>query len=148
MNTDAQSTPPRVPPEWQTHAEKTDYRETPTYADTVAYAKRLDAHSSLIRYVEFGRSGEGRALPLLIAGEVGKTTPQSARDAGKVVVLIQACIHAGEPDGKDAGFALLRDIAVTKTLPGLLERVVVLFIPIYSVDGHERSSAYSRINQN
>ena len=148
MNTDAQSTPPAVPPEWQTHAEKTDYRETPSYADTVAYARRLDAASSLIRYVEFGRSGEGRALPLLIAGEVGKTTPQSARADGKVVVLIQACIHAGEPDGKDAGFALLRDIAVTKTRPGLLERAVVLFIPIYSVDGHERSSAYSRINQN
>ncbi|HYO62746.1 MAG TPA: M14 family metallopeptidase [Pyrinomonadaceae bacterium] len=148
MNTDAQTQAPPVPPEWQTHAEKTDYRETPTYADTVAYAKRLDAHSALLRYVEFGRSGEGRPLPLLVAGEVGRTTPQAAREAGKVVVLIQACIHAGEPDGKDAGLALLRDIAVTKTLPGLLERVVVLFIPVYSVDGHERSSPYNRINQN
>ena len=64
------------------------------------------------------------------------------------MVLIQACIHAGEPDGKDAGFALLRDIAITKTLPDLLRNVVVLFIPIYNTDGHERSSPYNRINQN
>jgi hypothetical protein len=27
----AQSTSPPVPPAWQTHADKTDYRETPRY---------------------------------------------------------------------------------------------------------------------
>ena len=64
------------------------------------------------------------------------------------MVLIQACIHAGEPDGKDAGFALLRNIAITKTDPDLLRSAVVLFIPIYNTDGHERSSPYNRINQN
>ncbi|MCM3872323.1 MAG: M14 family metallopeptidase, partial [Pyrinomonadaceae bacterium] len=139
---------PESPPEWQTHAEKTNYRETPNYAATIAYAKQLDAASSLIRYVSFGRSGEGRDLPLLIASEGETFTPEAARKAGKAVVLIQACIHSGEPDGKDAGFALLRDIAITKTLPGLLSNLVVLFIPIYNTDGHERSSPYNRINQN
>ncbi len=64
------------------------------------------------------------------------------------MVLIQACIHSGEPDGKDAGFALLRDIAITKTVTGILDNVVLLFIPIYNTDGHERSSPYNRINQN
>ena len=139
---------PEPPPEWQTHAEKTNYRETPNYAETIAYARRLDAASPLIRYDSFGSSGEGRELPLLIASEDDSFTPEAARKAGKAVVLIQACIHAGEPDGKDAGFALLRDIAITKTLPGLLENLVVLFIPIYNADGHERSSPYNRINQN
>ena len=139
---------PEPPLEWQTHAEKTNYRETPTYAETIAYAKKLDAASPLIRYASFGHSGEGRELPLLIATEGDAFTPAAARRTGKAVVLIQACIHSGEPDGKDAGFALLRDIAVTKSLPGLLEKVVVLFIPIYNTDGHERSSPYNRINQN
>src|SRR5256714_9604970 len=96
----------------------------------------------------FGRSGEGRDLPLLVAASGGTFTPDAARRAGKAVVLIQACIHAGESDGKDAGLALLRDIAITKTRLSLLDHVVLLFIPIYNTDGHERFGPYNRINQN
>jgi murein tripeptide amidase MpaA len=143
-----QDSRPPVPKEWQTHAEQTDYRETARYEDTVAYAQKLAAASTLLRYETFGRSGEGRELPLLIAAADDAFTPEAAHQAGKAVVLIQACIHAGEPDGKDAGFALLRDIAITKTQPDLLRNVVVIFIPIYNTDGHERSSPYNRINQN
>ncbi|CAN5735442.1 M14 family metallopeptidase [soil metagenome] len=139
---------PEIPTAWQTHAEKTNYRETPNYDETITYAKKLDAGSPLIRYIFFGLSGEGRELPLLIASGGNTFTPEAVQKAGKAVVLIQACIHSGEPDGKDAGFALLRDIAITKTQPELLENVVVLFIPIYNADGHERSSPYNRINQN
>src|SRR6185436_5794140 len=136
-----------IPSDWLTHAEKTDYRETPRYDETIEYAKRLDQASPLLKFQTFGRSGEGRELPLLIATEGGTFTPEAARHAGKAVILIQACIHAGEPDGKDAGLALLRDIAITKTHPELLKNLVVLFIPIYNTDGHERVSPYNRINQ-
>jgi hypothetical protein len=148
QNSKAQTPSPPVPPEWLTHAEKTDYRETPDFDASIAYARRLDEASPWLRLTEFGRSGQGRALPLVIASKGGEWTPQAARKAGKAVVLIQACIHAGETDGKDAGLALLRDIAVTKAHAALLERVVVLFIPIYNADGHERRSPYNRVNQN
>jgi hypothetical protein len=148
QNSKAQTPSPPVPPEWLTHAEKTDYRETPDFDASVAYARRLDEASAWLRLTEFGRSGQGRALPLLVASKGGEWTPQAARKAGKAVVLIQACIHAGETDGKDAGLALMRDIAVTKAHAALLERVVVLFIPIYNADGHERRSPYNRVNQN
>ncbi|HEX8922211.1 MAG TPA: M14 family zinc carboxypeptidase, partial [Pyrinomonadaceae bacterium] len=144
----AQSASPPVPPDWQTHAEKTDYRETPRYDETIAYARKLAGASPLLRFKSFGQSGEGRELPLLIAATGNTFTPQAARKAGKAIILIQACIHSGESDGKDAGFALLRDIAITKTRPGLLDHVVVLFIPIYNTDGHERFGPYNRINQN
>src|SRR5437868_3230664 len=136
------------PPEWRTPAEQTDYRETPRYDETIAYCRKLAAASPLIHYTDFGRSGEGRALPLVVAASGDTFTPEAAHRAGKVVVLIQANIHAGETDGKDAGLALLRDIVITKTRAGLLEHAVVLFIPIYNVDGHERRSPYNRINQN
>jgi hypothetical protein len=132
----------------QTYAEKTDYRLTPNYADTIAFAKELANASPAIEYRGFGHSGQGRELPLLIASETQTFTPEAARADGKAVVLIQACIHSGEPDGKDAGFALLRDIAITKTAAGILNNVVLLFIPIYNTDGHERSTPYNRINQN
>ncbi len=144
----SQNQTPNVPAEWHTYAEQTGYRETPRYDATIDYAKRLDRASALIKYETFGKSGEGRELPLLIATEGETFSPEAAKRASKAVILIQACIHAGEPDGKDAGLALLRDIAVTKTRAGLLKDVVVLFIPIYSPDGHERVSPYNRINQN
>ncbi|MER3426537.1 MAG: peptidase M14 [Pyrinomonas sp.] len=143
-----QSESPAVPRDWQTHAERTAYRETPRYAETVAFSRRLDQASDWIIFTSFGESGEGRALPLLIAAKDGTFTPEAARRAGKAVVLIQACIHAGESDGKDAGLALLRDIAITKVRADLIDRVVLLFIPIYNVDGHERFGPYNRINQN
>ena len=133
---------------YETPAEKTNYRQTPNYADTIAFAKQLAAASDAIEYRGFGHSGQGRELPLLIASETQTFTPEAAHEQGKAVVLIQACIHSGEPDGKDAGFALLRDIAITKTAAGILENVVLLFIPIYNTDGHERSTPYNRINQN
>ena len=137
-----------IPSAWLTHAERTNYQYTPNYADTVAYAKRLADASPFIEYRTFGKSGQGRDLPLLVASESGALSPAAAQQGQKAVVLIQACIHSGEPDGKDAGFALLRDIAITKSLAGLLQNVVLLFIPIYNTDGHERSTPYNRINQN
>ncbi|HZH34075.1 MAG TPA: M14 family metallopeptidase, partial [Pyrinomonadaceae bacterium] len=47
-----------------------------------------------------------------------------------------------------AGMALLRDIAITKMRQDLIENAVLIFIPIYNADGHERFSPYNRINQN
>lgn len=144
----AQSTSPDVPAAWLAHAERTDYRETPDLGETVRFLRRMAAASPWVRVTSFGRSGEGRALPLVLAAKGVTFTPAAARRAGKAVVLVQACIHAGESDGKDAGLALLRDIAVTKTRASLLDRVVLLFIPVYNADGHERRGPFNRINQN
>lgn len=137
-----------VPPEWQTKAESTDYKQTWRYDETVAFAKKLDLASRFIKYVSYGKSGEGRNMPLLIAASGLAFTPELARKQGKAIILIQAGIHAGEIDGKDAGLALLRDIAITKTRLDLLKDVVIVFEPIYNVDGHENFNPYMRINQN
>ncbi len=113
-----------MPLDWRTHAERTDYRETPRYDETISFVKRLAEASPLIRYQSFGASGEGRELPLVVAAAGGEFSPKDARASGKAIVLIQACIHAGEADGKDAGLALLRDIAITRTQIDLLRRAV------------------------
>ncbi|MDQ4120773.1 MAG: M14 family metallopeptidase [Acidobacteriota bacterium] len=135
--------------DWKTPAEKTDYRTTPTYDETRAFIERLDRASPLVKLTSFGKTAQGRDLMLIVAAkDADKMTPELARKQGKAIVLIQACIHAGESDGKDAGLALLRDIAITKNQQNLLESVVILFEPIYNADGHERRSPYNRINQN
>ena len=114
---------------------------SPTYADTRAWFDRLDAASDLIRIEQFGVSPEGRPIYAVIASKDG-----ARFDPSKPVLLAQAGIHPGEIDGKDAGMMLLRDI-VFYGKDDLLDRVNLILIPILSVDGHERASAYSRPNQ-
>ena len=114
---------------------------SPTYADTRAWFDRLDAASDLIRIEQFGVSPEGRPIYAVIASKDGADF-----DPAKPVLLAQAGIHPGEIDGKDAGMMLLRDIAFYGR-DDLLDRANLILIPILSVDGHERASAYSRPNQ-
>lgn len=132
----------------ETYYEKSGFKETPRYDKTVRYCKQLAQASPWVHYVEFGLSPQGRELPLLIIDKKGNFDPQSVHNTKNAVVLIQACIHAGEPDGKDAGFLLIRDMVISKKYEDLLDNLTVLFIPIFNVDGHERFSSYNRINQN
>jgi len=135
--------------EWQTYYEKSGKLETPGYEATVNYCKQLDAGSNMITYTTFGKSPQGRDLPLLIIDKQGLMQPELIHRSGRVVLLIQACIHAGESEGKDAGLMLFRDLAFGSGSMGkLLDHVSILFIPIFNVDGHERFGPYNRINQN
>ena len=138
--------PPR---DWRTPAEAGDYRTTPRYAETMDYVRRVMAAAPRqARLMTFGRSGEGRDLMVAVLSKDGVFDPAALHRAGRPIVLVQNAIHAGEMDGKDASLALLRDIVVTKERAAPLDRAVLVVIPIYNVDGHERVSAYNRINQN
>ena len=126
---------------WITPSEKTGLTATPDYAETRAWLERLAAASPLIRIETFGRTPQGRDMIVVIASRDG-----SALDPAKPVLLVQAGIHAGEIDGKDAGLMLLRDIAL-RGKASLLDKVNFLFVPIFNIDGHERTSPYNRPNQ-
>ena len=128
--------------------ERSGGMRTDSYAETIALCRRLDRASSLVHFASFGTSGEGRALPVLIVDGDGHHDPERVRRSRKVVVMIQAGIHAGEIDGKDAGLMLVRELAVEGARRDLLDRVTVVFIPILNVDGHERTSPFNRPNQN
>src|SRR3546814_16627527 len=65
-------------------------------------------------------------------------TPEQARARDLPVLLVQGGIHAGESDGKDAGFLALRQALDGEAAPGALDRPVLLFVPVFNVDGHER----------
>jgi len=134
--------------EWATFYELSGNKETPRYRETMDYCKRLEMNSKWVHLTSFGKSGEGRNLPLMIIDNRGLTDPTAIKASGKLVLLIQACIHPGECEGKDAGLMLIRDIVIHKKFPGLLDHISILFIPIFNVDGHERFGPYNRINQN
>lgn len=133
---------------FKTYFEAHEYNQTPRYPQTIEYCKLLADNSPWITYTSIGKSPQGRDIPLLIVDKDGDTSVTQCRAKGKAIVLIEACIHAGEPDGKEAGFMLIRDIAIYKKNTHLLDNVTLLFIPIINVDGHEQFSAYNRINQN
>ena len=135
--------------DWTTPAEASQFRTTPSYADTLAYLQRLEkAAPGKLRLETFGTTPEGRPMTVVIASNDGTFSPGAARAAHKPVVLLQAGIHPGEIEGKDAGLMLLRDFAVTGRLPHLLDHAVLVYIPVFSVDGHENTSPWHRINQN
>ncbi len=136
------------PADWRTDYEKSNFLETPRYAETIDYCKRLDAASPWLKYSSFGKSPQGRDLPLVIVDKNGNFTPEAVKNSGNVIALIQSGIHSGEIDGKDASLMLMRELVITKKLSHLLDGVTVLFIPIFNVDGHEMMSKFNRINQN
>jgi murein tripeptide amidase MpaA len=131
----------------QTFYEKSGFKATPSYDETVNYCRQLDQASPLIRYTTFGTSPQGRELPLLIIDPLGKFDAASAQRDGKMVVLIEAGIHPGEIDGKDAGLMFFRDLVIRQQFGALPQNLIFLFIPIFNVDGHERFGPYNRINQ-
>lgn len=137
-----------IPDNWFTYYEQTGFKQTPRYDETIEFCNRLEKASPWIKVTPFGKSPEGRDLVLVIASKDGTFDPKKAQKTGKAILLVQNGIHAGEIDGKDACLMLLRDIAIAKTKESLLENVILLVIPIYNVDGHERFGPYNRINQN
>jgi len=131
---------------WITPCERSGLTRSPSYRETVAFTRRLADASPLLSLVSLGRSAEQREVWMVIAARAEGFTPEALRRSGKPILLAQAGIHSGEIDGKDAGLMLLRDI-VTGKKDDLLDGASFLFVPIFSVDGHERSSKYGRINQ-
>jgi len=145
----AQSTPPTS--DWRTPAEIASYRTTPDYAETVAYLERIAAaYPQVVRIENFGKTGEGRDLKIVIVSRDGVFDPAAIHASGRAILLVQNSIHAGEMDGKDACLALLRDIVQDqgRAQHHVLDHTVFVFIPVYNIDGHERRSPYNRINQN
>ncbi|MBL9114407.1 MAG: M14 family metallopeptidase [Verrucomicrobiaceae bacterium] len=131
---------------WITPAEQTGLTETPDYSASIAWLEKLCAASQWLTMHEFGKSAEGRPLMLVIASKETAHTPEALRVGGKPTLLVQAGIHPGEIEGKDAGFMLLRDIAFGPRAE-LLDEANLLLIPVLNPDGHERSSLWSRPNQ-
>lgn len=131
---------------WATPFEVGGFKVSPSYDETFVWLDKLVASSDLLHKVSLGKSPQGRDIWMLIASTEGADTPEALAATDKPTVLVQAGIHAGEIDGKDAGMMLLRDM-VLGDKAALLDGANLLFVPIFSVDAHERSGQYNRVNQ-
>ena len=130
-----------VPP-LTTVAEESGFTRTGRYAEVEALCEAFAArYPASVRCFDFGTTPQGRPMKALAASTSGALDPLAARRAGLPVVLVQGGIHAGEIDGKDAGFLALRELLEGEAAPGALDRQVLLFVPVFNVDGHERFGA-------
>lgn len=131
-----------------TVAERSGFSETGRYEEVTALCDAFARqYPKAVRCTTFGTTPEGRPMKALVASTSGALTPEQAQRRGLPVVLIQGGIHAGEIDGKDAGFLALREVLEGRAANGALDRLVWVFVPVFNVDGHERFGAWNRPNQ-
>jgi hypothetical protein len=132
----------------RTTAERTNYQASSTDADVGAFLDSLVQAGTPVALSDMGTSTLGHPIYLVIASDPAVATAGEAAASGKLVVYIQANIHAGEVEGKEAVLALLREIAGPRR--ALLQRLVLLVAPNYNPDGNDAfgPQAVNRSEQN
>jgi hypothetical protein len=131
-----------------TVAERSGYMRTGRFEEVERLCAAYQARwPQAVRCFEFGRTPEGRPMLALVASRAPGLTPAEAAAHDLPVLLIQGGIHAGEIDGKDAGFLALRELLENQAAPGALEQIALVFVPVFNVDGHERFGRWNRPNQ-
>ena len=130
-----------------TVAEKTNYESTSRYSDVISFINQLKSSSSLIRVETLAKTTEGRDLPLVIVANPMPKKPEDLKNDKRIVIYIQANIHAGEVEGKEATLMFLRDLLKEKN-PDILKNIVLLICPIFNADGNEKITPLNRTYQN
>ena len=132
-----------------TRAERTNFAETSHYDDVIAFIDSLKLLGAKIATGSIGKTSEGRELPYVIASRPLVSTPAAARQLHRPIAYIQANIHAGEVEGKEAMLSMLRDLVFDKK-KNVLDSIVLIVQPIYNADGNEKwgPQAKNRGSQN
>lgn len=131
-----------------TVAESSGFQKTGRYAEVEPLCRAFATRwPKAVRCFDFGTTPEGRPMHAMVISTSGALDPASARARDLPVVLVQGGIHAGEIDGKDAGFLVARQLLEGRRAKGTLDKVVWVFVPVFNVDGHERFAAWNRPNQ-
>lgn len=130
-----------------TAAEKSNFESTSRYSEVMDFFKQLKKISLNIKIESIARSIEGRDVPIIIMAKPLVKSLKDLKGDKRLVIYIQANIHAGEVEGKEAVQMLARDILLKET-PDYLKNVIILICPIFNVDGNEQISKQNRTNQN
>jgi hypothetical protein len=130
-----------------TGAEKSDFKSTSDYKDVKSFIELLKKSSNNLRVEIIARSSEGRDIPLMIIGRPLPDSPEDLVNDHRIVIYIQANIHSGEVEGKEASLMFARDI-LTQRNSSLLDNIILLICPLLNPDGNEKISTLNRTNQN
>ncbi len=131
----------------KTQAELSNYTRTSTYMNVIDFIEQITKSSQIATRATFGKSYEGRNLPLVILSKPKIFTPEQVKASGKLVVLMIGNIHAGEVEGKEAILQLIRKFHTDKNFQKLFDRLIILAVPILNADGNEKMSKENRPHQ-
>ena len=134
-------------PNLLTVAERSDYTSTATSLEVNAFLSELASTSSLCRVETLAMSISGKPVPLLIIADPMPVSPAELKNDKRIVVYIQANIHAGEVEGKEASLMLAREMIKTENHRWLND-VILLICPNLNPDGNDPISTMNRTNQN
>jgi len=129
-----------------TKAEATDFKATSRLSDIMAFIRELQLRSPLIRVEKLCVTAEGREVPIMIIGHPVPAGPDELRNDKRGVIYIQANIHAGEVEGKEAAQMLARDIILADKVP-YLDKLVLVIVPDLNADGNEKIDPKNRTHQ-
>jgi len=118
---------------------------TATYEEAIGFYDLLDASNPMIQVNDFGMTDSGFPLTEVVISKSKVFDPLQLKEQGKTIIFINNAIHPGEPCGVDASMMLARDLLNDKQ--SLLEKAVVVIIPIYNISGHLNRGSFSRANQ-
>ena len=130
-----------------TKAESSGFKSTADYSDVMSFIDALKKTSKFIRTETIATSVEGRDIPLLVIGNPLPSSPPDLKNDKRIVIYIQANIHAGEVEGKEASLMYARDILKEKNST-VLKNCVILICPFINPDGNEKISPSNRTHQN
>lgn len=130
-----------------TVAERSGFASTAKYEEVMSFIDNLRNSSPYLRIEKIAESVEGRDIPLLIIGNPLPGSPEELNNDNRIVIYVQANIHADEVEGKEAVLMFARDL-LAGLHPGLLENIVFLLCPNFNPDGNEPISPLHRTYQN
>lgn len=126
--------------------EKSNFEKTSTYTDVMQFLNSIKTMSPNIYVGSIGKSTLGKDIQMVVLANPLVTSPEEAKASGKPVIYIQANIHAGEVEGKEASMMLMRDILLGDK-KDLLKNQIIIFVPIYNSDGNDKMAKGLRPTQ-
>ena len=108
-----------------------EQNETVSYYEAIEMFEKLASHYPEARLLTYGMTDAGKPLHLFVMSKDRDFDPETVKNDGKSVVLINNGIHPGEPEGIDASIWFADDVLRNHDgMKALLDSTVVCIIPV------------------
>lgn len=135
-------------PEMPTPYEQGNQNQTTLHSECIAFYEQLaQRFPQVLRFEQIGTSDGGIPIHAGVVSADGVFDRHLIKAQGRPVFFNNNGIHPGEPEGVDACMAIVRDLCFDADKLTALGTTVLLFVPLYNVDGALNRANTSRVNQ-
>jgi len=131
----------------KTAHEKSSFKRYTRHKELEDFIQKLSQLSPQMHVTNYGKTYQGRKLPLIIFSKEGLKDAKTARKTGRPIILIGANIHGDERTLRESCLLLMRElIEKGSTMNSLLEDLIIIITPTLNPDGFEASQKGTRKN--